>query len=198
MGLYRSGLFTVLLISLPHVLTSAAASTLVSRVQPTEDTSEVMAVFSDTSSLASDLSVTQDQNPGRAAISGSDEYDIYFSDRINDLPVDSGKMTFDCVGQIYAVLRFSSSNHEIRNQRMVVEWINPQGELEITDRQAEYGEEGGVAYRWGGISLMRPRGGGLFSFVEPSAGMERFIGTWRVNINLDDHRLPTQSIRVEC
>lgn len=131
-----------------------------------------------------------------ASSSGNTEF--YFSDYIDDIPEQSEQGAFDCVGGIYAVLKFPASDHNLRNMKMVVEWINPAGDLELTDEQAKYAEQNGTAYRWGGMILKRPQGGGLFSLLDHSAGMERFIGKWQVNVILDGLRLPTQSLRVEC
>lgn len=124
--------------------------------------------------------------------------EFYFSDHITDIPRNESRAVFDCVGAIYAVLKFPASDRRLRNMQMHTEWVNPQGEVELLDERAQYAEQNGIAYRWGGIILRRPQGGGLFSLLDHSAGMERFIGEWQVNLILDGLRLPAQSMRVEC
>lgn len=105
---------------------------------------------------------------------------------------------FDCVGSIYLGISFSKNNHDLRNSAMQVRWFNPDGDLEMVSKHPDYASFSTEAFRWVGITLHRPQGGGLFSLLDHSAGMERFIGKWNAEVWIAGEQFKALSFEVQC
>lgn len=143
---------------------------------------------------ASTISPRTAQNAG---VSGVD-YSIFFTDEFNVVPLRGDQSSFDCVGTIYTAIKLRKDDYDLRNTRIWLQWINPQGKTELLSTKLGYEESNTHAYRWASMVLSRPPGGGLFSLLEPSAGMERFIGDWQVVIHVGDQELAPRKFTIYC
>jgi hypothetical protein len=127
-----------------------------------------------------------------------DDVDFFMSEYREPTSEIWPETVFDCVGSIHAVLRFSSSHHDLRNSLYKVKWFTPDGNLELISKHPSYYESDSIAYRVASIVLKRPEGGGLFSLLDHSAGMERFIGDWVAEIWIGGRAVKSLPLRVEC
>ena len=123
---------------------------------------------------------------------------LYVTSDLSDTPEYFAEKTFDCVGKIRVAAKFDKNNSAFRNQRFWVRWVNPDGETELMSTKLNHSERGQYAIRWGGMVLSRPQGGGLFSLLDPSAGMERFIGDWTVILYVGSEEYTRENFLIEC
>ena len=112
----------------------------------------------------------------------------------NGVPVQTDTLRFGCNDKIYAVIDLadlSDGNHQLQ-----VDWTDPTGK---TREHIDHPLHGGGTSRitvW--LQLHPPKGAALFSFFNPAMGMDDFIGTWQVEINLDGKARLNQSFEVLC
>ncbi|MGE4635708.1 MAG: hypothetical protein AAEI92_10170 [Arenicellales bacterium] len=112
----------------------------------------------------------------------------------NGAPVQTDTLRFGCNDKIYAVIDLTAlagGNHQLQ-----VDWTDPTGK---TREHIDYPFHSGGTTRitvW--LQLHPPKGAALFSFFNPAMGMDDFIGTWQVEINLDGKTRLDQSFEVLC
>ncbi|MDG2237536.1 MAG: hypothetical protein AAEJ59_04960 [Arenicellales bacterium] len=112
----------------------------------------------------------------------------------NGVPVQTDTLRFGCNDKIYAVIDLadlSDGSHQLQ-----VDWTDPTGK---TREHIDYPLHNGDTTRitvW--LQLHPPKGAALFSFFNPAIGMDDFIGTWQVDINLDSKTRLNQTFEVLC
>ena len=180
--------FSCLLVSCGAPTTAKLPSKIFPLTTPVPVVNSSIALFSQ-KSLA---------NPPHEEDSSHRETAFYLTNLIDKTPKFSDKGVFDCVGTIHAVVKFGSSNLSFRNQALVITWINPDGEEELSTSRLKYAEQGSEAFRWAGITLSRPQAGNLFSLIDPLAGMERFIGEWKVRVKVNRKSIGEKAFVVQC
>ncbi|MBI5874563.1 MAG: hypothetical protein HZB81_01735 [Deltaproteobacteria bacterium] len=104
-----------------------------------------------------------------------------------------GKKTnqFSCRSRVYADFVFKekkSGNHMIE-----AIWIRPDGKRQEHTR---YESAGNRAWLW--LELHPSFGGKLFGAIDQSAGMDEFIGEWKLKVYLDGKFLERKSFYVIC
>ena len=184
--------FTILVVGIASFSESFAGSELKSRISAVDGT-----INESVAASGVQPRITTLRTAHYAGISGAD-YSIFFTDERAAIPLESNKASFDCVGTIYTVIKLSQDDHDLRNTRIWLQWINPLGKTELLSTKLKYAEDSLNAYRWASMLLSRPPGGGLFSLLDHSAGMERFIGDWQVVVHVGDKELPPQNFTIEC
>jgi len=108
--------------------------------------------------------------------------------------VQTDTLRFGCNDKIYAVIDLadlSDGSHQLQ-----VDWTDPTGN---TREHIDYPLHNGDTTRitvW--LQLHPPKGAALFSFFNPAIGMDDFIGTWQVDINLDSKTRLNQTFEVLC
>ena len=102
---------------------------------------------------------------------------------------------FSCEDRIYLAIRFK--NQEPNLEQIIVTWTDPNGtEREKNDFQFYVSERESLA--WASLTLHRSVGAGLLQWVNPAAGMEEFIGTWTVKVNVGEIVNQTKTFDVLC
>ena len=90
---------------------------------------------------------------------------------------------FSCEDSIYLAIKFA--NQEPKLQQIKVVWTDPNNtEREFNDFPFFVSDKESLA--WASLKLHRSVGAGLLQWVNPAAGMEEFIGTWTVKVNVGD------------
>jgi len=112
----------------------------------------------------------------------------------NGAPVQADTLRFGCNDKIYAVIDLtdlSDGSHQLQ-----VDWTDPTGK---TREHIDYPlHSSGTSRLTVWLQLHPPKGAALFSFFNPAMGMDDFIGTWQVEINLDGKAHLNQSFEVLC
>ena len=103
---------------------------------------------------------------------------------------------FDCLDKIYAVTdvkNMPKGKHAIEYR-----WMNPHGETQETTRYNFHVKEAAVTNLWSWLKLSRGKGAGLFQWLDPSTGLEEFIGEWTVELFVNGKELQRASFEVNC
>ncbi len=124
------------------------------------------------------------------------DYSIHLTAKTDDgVPSDEASTEFGCTEQIYAVLTLTGLPR--RRHDLEAVWRDPHGK----DREhtkypftVRYDQE----RIWVWLKLHRSTESSLVQFVDPSAGMEGFVGEWRVTFHLDGELIGEQLFNVIC
>ena len=100
---------------------------------------------------------------------------------------------FYCKDRMYAVV---SEVKEKGKHMMWAEWISPKGERYWSQSNFSVADSSLDAWVW--LKLNPGFGGSLFSKIDPSAGMEKLLGRWRVKIFLDERLVQEKRFIVWC
>lgn len=111
------------------------------------------------------------------------------------VPVPKPASEFSCSDKIYAVIEFSGLTKETHKLDAV--WRDPHGkDREFTEY--EFQAHSGQERIWVWLKLHRPAEAAIVSFLNPSAGMDEFIGKWELHLAIDDKPFETKSFNVLC
>lgn len=103
--------------------------------------------------------------------------------------------TFNCDDKIYAVInfqRYETAMYDIR-----VNWIDPlDKEREVTD--FPYFVNSDNIYAWSSLSLHRGAGAGMLQWINPAAGMEEFIGEWKIRVYINNEFTKEENFEIVC
>lgn len=108
----------------------------------------------------------------------------------------SEKSVYDCSDRIELGLSFSEL---LDNEKMVlIRWVSPQGRTQDSHSFALDGIINGDASANIWLELSRSKGSGVFSFIDPGAGMSDFIGNWFTEVNINGVPVGTFDFIVDC
>ncbi|MFT5571452.1 MAG: hypothetical protein ACI9FR_000366 [Cryomorphaceae bacterium] len=111
-------------------------------------------------------------------------------------PQLEGVGEFDCTDKIYTVLELE--NFAVGKHQFSVRWIDPAGQLR-EHTQYPFNVQNSTEHRlWAWLLLSRARGAGMLTFVNPAAGLEEFIGEWKIEVRVDDKLLDSGKFDVIC
>jgi hypothetical protein len=135
--------------------------------------------------------------PAATAIA-QDGYNVYLTASENaDVPLNEPAETFSCSDKIFAVVEVNQPGGETGNHTLEAIWRNPSGEdQEVTRYQFQV--TNGYARVWVWLKLHRSGEAAIVQFMNPSAGMEEFIGMWELHVRVDDQRVAKKSFEVIC
>ena len=130
-----------------------------------------------------------------SASSGDPQYHIYVTSKVVHQQPDIKPMNvFDCNDRIYLVVE--ALNLEDSNHDLVVQWIDPSGKQE---EKTDYSFPNQPFVRvWAWLQLRGPTGAAIGQVIDPSFGMERFIGSWNAKVNLDGRKIQDVPFDVIC
>ena len=119
--------------------------------------------------------------------------EVFVTNLMGDVPQVTNDRVYDCVGKLKAGVRYTKEHSWIgdSNTKLTIAWVNPSGQTELSNSLNSSGRSGGYFYNWAGMSLSRPSVQGLDALlreVDPSAGMERFIGVWKAIIHIGSEK----------
>ena len=103
--------------------------------------------------------------------------------------------TFNCDDKIYSVINFQ--NYETAMYDIRVVWTDPfDKEREVTE--FPYFVNSDNIYAWSSLSLHRGVGAGMLQWINPAAGMEEFIGEWRIRVFINNQSTAEGTFEVLC
>ncbi|MBO67750.1 MAG: hypothetical protein CL398_05500 [Acidiferrobacteraceae bacterium] len=124
-------------------------------------------------------------------------HDWYVTNEINDngQPIRPRNNIFNCSDRIYAVVSVKDIKHE--THVLVVDWVDPAGrKRERTEHVFEY--YGGRHTMWAWLTLHPPRGSIALRLLNPSVGMQDFIGLWTVTVSIDSSLIGKNKFEILC
>lgn len=116
-----------------------------------------------------------------------------------DGPAQQGQ-SFDCFEQIFVRIDLEDQDTESTYEHWdtVVEWINPRDETqERTNIRTTY-IKGQPTQSHAYLKLNAGKGNSIFRFMDPSLGVEEFIGPWKAKVIMDGKRFAEKEFVVEC
>lgn len=102
---------------------------------------------------------------------------------------------FDCDQKIFAVILLK--NYPEKTHNITINWIDPYEKQRESTEIPTYVSKNTV-YTWSSLSLHRDATAGMLQWVNPAAGMEEFIGEWRVNVVIDGKLVEYKKFTVVC
>jgi hypothetical protein len=123
-------------------------------------------------------------------------HNVYLTATESDgIPLQQPATEFSCSDKIYAVIELSGLSREMHKLDAV--WRDPHGkDREFTEYEFQASNESERIWVW--LKLHRPAEAALVSFINPSAGMDEFIGKWELHLAIDNEPLETKSFSVLC
>ena len=113
----------------------------------------------------------------------------------NQVPVYDSREQFYCTDQIFAVVELD--NYAIGDHNLQVSWFTPAGELTERTRY-KFLVLNDHERIWAWLKLHRETGAGVLRLIDPAAGMQQFIGSWRVSIEIDNTPVGSVGFEVIC
>lgn len=111
----------------------------------------------------------------------------------NNIEEKEEREHFYCKERMYAVV---AELKDKGNHMMRAEWISPRGEKYQSQNSFLVAVSPLDAWVW--LELNPGFGGSLFSNIDPSVGMEKFLGSWGVKIFLDEKLMQEKRFIVSC
>ena len=132
----------------------------------------------------------------------ADTYKIYLTAEENQgVPLNEPTDDFSCSDKIFAVLDVKDPELDDSNttQKHTLEalWRDPNGE-DREHTEYEFNVVNGQARVWVWLKLSRSAEAALVQFVNPSAGMDAFIGTWELRLFIDGEQIDKRNFEVLC
>jgi hypothetical protein len=111
------------------------------------------------------------------------------------VPTGEPATQFSCSDKIFAVIELSGLSRDKHKLNAV--WRDPQGkDREFTEYEFRSNNDRERIWVW--LKLHRPAEAALVSFINPSAGMDEFIGEWELRLAIDNIPFDTKHFSVLC
>ena len=127
---------------------------------------------------------------------GSSTLFFSLSDR-HGFPVGEQLTNFDCSDKIYAVTELSNFKGEDKHG-IEFRWIDPHGETRERTRYDFFMRSEPTTKLWAWLELSRAKGAGMIQWLNPAAGLEEFIGEWKLELLLDGKTINNDHFEVNC
>ena len=123
-------------------------------------------------------------------------HNVYLTATESDgIPVQQPATEFSCSDKIFAVIELSGLSKQ--KHKLDAIWRDPQGkDREFTEYEFQAHDDNERIWVW--LKLHRPAEAALVSFINPSAGMDEFIGQWELRLAIDNKPFETKSFNVLC
>lgn len=132
-----------------------------------------------------------------AKSSWKDGYNIYLTAKeVNGVPMNQPSTTFSCGDKIYGIVEIERPNDD-KSHVLHAFWRNPRGE---DQERIDYPFKlvAGNARLWVWLKLHRSAEAAAVKFLNPSAGLEEFIGEWEIVVDVDDKQVARKKFEVIC
>lgn len=130
------------------------------------------------------------------SIAEDNTHDLFFTlENERQLPSNERISEFDCSDKVYAVMNLKGI--ELGKHQLAVLWYAPNEEVrehtkfEIFVRTPE-------VRQWAWLKLHRAFGASMLQLLNPAAGMEEFIGDWKVEVKIDNKLIVSKGFKVIC
>lgn len=132
------------------------------------------------------------------AASAQTEYNIYLTAKESSgVPLQEPAQTFACSDKIYAVVEVNQPDGGTAQHTLHATWRNPSGEdQEVT--KYDFQVTSGYARIWVWLKLHRSGEAAIVQFMNPSAGMDEFVGDWELDVRVDGKGVGKRSFEVLC
>ncbi len=124
------------------------------------------------------------------------EFSVFLTAKaLNGVPADAPASEFGCSDKIYAVI--SADGLAKTQHTLEAVWRDPHGKDREHTRYpfvVRFDHE----RIWVWLKLHRPPEAALTQFMNPSAGMDEFVGEWRIKILVDGQLIDQQTFKVVC
>ncbi len=111
------------------------------------------------------------------------------------VPLDQPATEFTCSDKIYAVIEVAGLSRD--QHKLVAVWRDPHGkDREHTEYKFIVNNDKERIWVW--LKLHRSTEAALVSFMNPSAGMDEFIGQWELQLAIDNKPIDKRSFSVLC
>ena len=128
----------------------------------------------------------------------SSTHKVYFSlaDE-HGFPNNTAMHEFDCSDKIYTILELE--NYSVDRYELSILWVDPTGtSREHTQYPFNVRDIKNTTRLWAWLSLSRATGAGLLQWLDPSAGLEEFIGPWTVEVRINNKKIESKQFEVSC
>lgn len=152
----------------------------------------VMAFFFSSVTLSDD----QTDNLSKANNPLKDEHQLFFTlENEKGLPDNQAISEFDCSDKVYAVMKLK--NLQPGKHHLAVLWYGPDEEIREHTEFSIFAQ-GPLVKQWAWLKLHRAFGASMLQLLNPAAGMEEFIGDWRVDVKIDNKLIINKTFKVIC
>lgn len=127
-----------------------------------------------------------------------DGYNVYLTSKASaDVPLNEPMETFACSDKIFGVVEIDRPGDDSSLHSLRATWRNPAGDdQEVT--KYDFQVTNGHARVWIWLKLHRSGEAAIVQFMNPSAGMEEFVGMWELHIRVDGEPVAKKSFEVVC
>ena len=111
-------------------------------------------------------------------------------------PLPKSRSKFDCQDKVYAVTQashFAKGKHAIEFR-----WIDPYGKTLERTRYDFFVDKKPTTKLWAWLELSRGKGAGVVKWLDPTAGLENFIGEWELELILNGKTYNQGTFEVNC
>lgn len=125
-------------------------------------------------------------------------YNVYLTAKeTGDVPLNEPMETFACSDKIFGVVEVDQPDAGTGNRALHATWRNPAGDdQEVT--KYNFQVTNGYARVWIWLKLHRSGEAAIVQFMNPSAGMDEFIGMWELHVRVDGEPVAKKSFEVIC
>lgn len=115
----------------------------------------------------------------------------------NNVPLTKPITDFDCTDQIFTTVELN--NYPKGKYQLSISWIDPNDDVrENTRYPFHVNNSKSITKLWAWLSLSRAKGAGVLAWMNPAAGLEEFIGQWKVEVRVDNKLVNTGNFVVRC
>lgn len=111
-------------------------------------------------------------------------------------PSPDKQSDFDCTEPIFTVLELSE--YPAGKHHLGVKWIDPSRNVREHTQYSFGVSESGQTKLWAWLELSPATGAALISWLNPAAGLEEFVGTWDVEIKINNRLIAARQFDVTC
>lgn len=110
-------------------------------------------------------------------------------------PLTESRTIFDCTEKIISVVNLE--NYSRGEHHLSVKWVDPYSQVK-EHTQYPFTVRGQQTRVWAWLSFDRGAGAGALKFLNPAAGLEDFIGVWKIEVRIDNKPVGEDSFEVSC
>jgi hypothetical protein len=113
----------------------------------------------------------------------------------NQIPIQNSQQRFYCSDQVFAVVELN--DYAVGDHELHVSWLSPAGDVAESTRY-NFLVLNNYELVWAWLKLHRQSGAGVLRWIDASAGMGEFIGSWKVFIEIDNTPIGEVPFEVIC
>ena len=111
------------------------------------------------------------------------------------VPLAQPATQFGCTDKIYAVIEIDGLSRD--KHKLDAIWRDPRGK-DREHTEYEFMVHNSTERIWVWLKLHRPMEAAIVAFMNPSAGMDEFIGEWELHLAIDNKQIDKRSFSVLC